>query len=712
MPPEFDIIQLIESVRAEAGPQLVSARQQAETEARAYLDNWAGRMDRDKARELGKLLNRHYWGTGVRNNRFMPGMSTPLIDQMTVNVDHFNQIVGALWRGEIEAALDQADRVFREPTYLPGAGQSFPSMLLYLRDRERFAVWFKGLDRALAAVSDYGGHDRAAGRTAYLDFCNHVLAVRLQYGLAPEEMDAILAEADRQTIRVEEEYEEAALPTITRAAFQFLADLAMNNSKEWFEANRGRYEKHVRDPVADVLEAVADRYIRSLDPKLNTVVKRDEVLARINKYTSGDPYYLFYWGAFSRGKKQEDIQLYMNVNSEHIHFGLHIGSASDASRIALIDGLERLDDEFIEAVNEQIGEPSWSPDDRRTIDVATKARAIEWAKGPAPHLRRIIKAEDPLIGSQHLVGEIGRVLSAVHPLALLGWGEQFEFERPEPEEGARPAYPFDQLVVDTSLPAEQLDEWIELLQGEKRAALFYGPPGTGKTFVVERIARYLAGTDGETRTVQFHPSFSYEDFIEGLRPVTNSDGHMSYETRAGVFREFCDRARGKDSNYVFVVDEINRAELGSVLGEVMMLIEYRGKTIPLPYSQEGFSVPPNIVLLATMNTADRSLALVDFALRRRFHAFRMLPNRDVLAANKGAEADLALKMFDLVQEYVDNEAFAPGHSYWMVKDVSAIGLQRIWSYEIQPYLQEYWFESRSRLDDLEKAIVQLLAEGA
>jgi 5-methylcytosine-specific restriction endonuclease McrBC GTP-binding regulatory subunit McrB len=215
--------------------------------------------------------------------------------------------------------------------------------------------------------------------------------------------------------------------------------------------------------------------------------------------------------------------------------------------------------------------------------------------------------------------------------------------------------------IRTHLPIETLEEWVGLLRGPKKQALFYGPPGTGKTYVAQQLARHLAGGDGEVQTVQFHPSYSYEDFIEGLRPVFtdeaadgNSDrqttsASIGYQVRPGAFLEFCKRARANDSaTFVFVIDEINRAELGAVLGELMMLLEYRKSALSLPYSQKPFYVPENVIILATMNTADRSLALVDFALRRRFHAFQMLPDRNVLSSHFNESADdgeLALEFF-------------------------------------------------------------------
>jgi hypothetical protein len=163
-----------------------------------------------------------------------------------------------------------------------------------------------------------------------------------------------------------------------------------------------------------------------------------------------------------------------------------------------------------------------------------------------------------------------------------------------------------------------------------------------------------------------------------------------------------------------VIDEINRSDLGSVLGELMLLLEYRGKAIQLPYSQRQFSIPRNVVLLATMNTADRSLALVDFALRRRFHAISMPPSEDVLAGYLNAVGEPTLptmQFFRTVRDAVADADLAPGHSYWMAPDLTPEGLDRIWRYELRPYLAEHWHEQGSRLAELDTAVAALLAEG-
>lgn len=354
--------------------------------------------------------------------------------------------------------------------------------------------------------------------------------------------------------------------------------------------------------------------------------------------------------------------------------------------------------------------------ERQVIEVNEPFDLIGWLQGPSPSVVELLKPTDPLVTSEGLADEIGLIFQGLYPIAALAWGKPLQ--EPEPADGDEPleAYTLAQLAHDTLLPIEDLEEWAAMLRDpKKRQAILYGPPGTSKTFVAMHLANHLALPDGEVQLVQFHPSFSYEDFLEGLRPADNP-AQFRYEVRPGIFAEFCERARAKPSaTFVFVIDEINRADLGSVLGELMLLLEYRGATVPLPYSKRRFGVPKNVVVLATMNTADRSLALVDFALRRRFHTIELPPNREVLSrylAGAADDGELAIRFFDLVQERVDNRDFAPGHAYWMGDDISADGLRRVWRYELKPYLAEYWFEHSSRLQDLERAVGELLGEGA
>ena len=285
----------------------------------------------------------------------------------------------------------------------------------------------------------------------------------------------------------------------------------------------------------------------------------------------------------------------------------------------------------------------------------------------------------------------------------------FTETEPDPEEvDPPPTYPLSQLVEDTYLPEELFLELEELLQ-EKPQAIFYGPPGTGKTYVAKRFAKYLtAKTGGQIRTVQFHPSYAYEEFIEGIRPQSGDDGGLRYPVEAGLFVQFCEVARANsEQSHVLIVDEINRGNLPRIFGELMLLLEYRGEgdKVMLPYSKKPFSIPRNLFILGTMNTADRSIAMVDHALRRRFHFLDLRPSVDVLRqslATAGQEemlwlADLLERLNQQLEEDGVEWHLHVGHSHFMVPGIDEVRAERIWRYSILPTLQEYFYNAPDRL---------------
>ena len=169
---------------------------------------------------------------------------------------------------------------------------------------------------------------------------------------------------------------------------------------------------------------------------------------------------------------------------------------------------------------------------------------------------------------------------------------------------------------------------IQRLLEDKRQVVFYGPPGTGKTYVALQLARHFAGAEDSTDLVQFHPSYAYEDFVEGFRPA-DQNGHPGFDLREGPLKRIADAARDRpEARHILVIDEINRGNVARVFGELYFLLEYRDRQMSLQYSGSGFSLPKNLWFIATMNTADRSIALVDAALRRRFHFRPVLPRHN------------------------------------------------------------------------------------
>ncbi len=257
--------------------------------------------------------------------------------------------------------------------------------------------------------------------------------------------------------------------------------------------------------------------------------------------------------------------------------------------------------------------------------------------------------------------------------------------------------PTEELAGELLVDAAWLAETIDLLE-EKKQLVLYGPPGTGKTYLAQEIARFLTDqTNGIHRLVQFHPSYAYEDFVEGFRPGLGADGTFRFSKEYGPLRRLVDDAAANPSGaYVLVIDEINRANLAKVFGELYFLLEYRNRTIELQYSAgEEFRLPPNVFLIGTMNTADRSIALVDAAMRRRFAWQGLFPGEPPMADMLRrwlARNDLPARVADLLDALnaaIGDRDASVGPSYLMNSRVATeAGLARIWRTQILPLMEE------------------------
>ena len=270
-----------------------------------------------------------------------------------------------------------------------------------------------------------------------------------------------------------------------------------------------------------------------------------------------------------------------------------------------------------------------------------------------------------------------------------------------------PEYSARQFLDEVYMPEERYDAIVGLLRTKKNI-IMQGAPGVGKTYAAKRLAYSMMGVKDASRVmlIQFHQSYSYEDFIEGYRP-----SGAGFELVKGAFYSFCKKAADDEENaYFFIIDEINRGNLSKIFGELFMLIESdkRGpkNKLQLLYSRELFYVPRNVHIIGMMNTADRSLAMLDYALRRRFAFVELRPAfdsdgfRDYCVSLDNSRFEALVREVESLNRVIAEdeslgEGFCIGHSYFCNMEADSCtdaALASIVDYELIPMLKEYWFD--------------------
>ena len=272
-----------------------------------------------------------------------------------------------------------------------------------------------------------------------------------------------------------------------------------------------------------------------------------------------------------------------------------------------------------------------------------------------------------------------------------------------------PETPLATLADEMYLSEDFLSRILRLL-ADKGQVVFYGPPGTGKTFVARKLAGHIARGGGTVEKVQFHPSYAYEDFIEGYRPKL-LEGQVTYEVVDGPLKRIAAAALERpDLTHVLLIDELNRANVAKVLGELLFLLEYRDEEIRLQYSDTLFALPKNLLIIATMNTADRSIALVDTALRRRFHFVPFFPDTapiDTLLqrwlADRHPELRWVADVVDAANKLLDDRNVAIGPSHFLKPDLTEDLVELAWDSSVMPFLEEHFFADPDQLRRFELA---------
>jgi uncharacterized protein (DUF2461 family) len=491
-------------------------------------------------------------------------------------------------------------------------------------------------------------------------------------------------------------FKDLSFQSFTKGTFDFLRDLENNNTKTWMDANRDRFRKFVDEPLRSITTVIGRDCIARLDQGFETTPDGQHTISRINKNVFGkkkDIYWPHMWSAFYRkiiGDKRKDSQLFILVNKEELRCGFCFGNLKEAKDLeekfkenvsaeldfffGMLKDMEILNDfdfEFTDSTTNK----------RVKTKVATKEELQQWLEKDALHITRSFKPQE--VAQQttdQIVNSIAESFTKLYPVYLFA-------------------------TSDT--PMAKVEEYLE---GTEE-----GEPD------IERFVRF----------VSFHQSYSYEEFVEGIRPVitdttVGKQTGKDYEISKGIFKRICEDAKGdRDNNYFLIVDEINRGQISKIFGELITLLEKDKRLSPtgdlqentivldLVYSKEPFAVPWNLYIIGTMNTADKSIALVDVALRRRFGFIEIPsePSKLKVYTIQGISVDLPKILENInrkITVLVDRD-HQIGHSYLMNIDKDAKGntisdekqilenLRYAFYNEIIPLLQEYFYNDWEKL---------------
>jgi MoxR-like ATPase len=662
-----------------------------------------------------------------------------------------------LWVDRLWEADDPYEvlEIFWRADPIPHAGLWLPAAVLHLRDPRRFQPWNEVIRQGYAAFDD--SLDRSAPAwEQYRLFNEGVAWLCVQQSFHAVEAPTVFAALASGTLPLDggpacasasAGKENGRKHGTQRSAasqfngfcddtFRFLAELGQNNRRQWMEQERDRYRFAVREPLVELCRALAEQYIRPVLQgaygwELESAPRAGRALTSVvkNDYGRTVPYQTALWITFYRRQsgRGTDMQFFVRLDETGLRYGLRLAHTVGEAGDLLRQNVAEQGDLLYQALRETsaLTECRFGDADDLTAGhvLASPEELRAWVDGKSLMVWKALATNNPLLSAEDLVGEIILTFDRLLPVyaCAVERGPVALLARLAGVAPAPPRFSEADFRRSTFLDEDWLRRARHLLD-LKRQLILQGVPGTGKTHVAQGLARLLTGgREDAYRLVQFHPAFSYEEFVEGIKVRTvevNGRNDVTYPVEDGLLCAFAAAAaREPGQPFVLLIDEINRGNLPRIFGELLYLLEYRGQSVSLPYSKRAFRLPANLYLIGTMNAADRSVALVDQALRRRFSFLDMPPDETVLEAwlrdhppAAGAEfATEVVTLFERLNTQLRADLgpqYQIGHSYFMVPELDPTRLQVVWEHHVLPLLEEYFHghPARAAAYDLEKLL--------
>ena len=509
---------------------------------------------------------------------------------------------------------------------------------------------------------------------------------------------------------------------LTEDAFNLLEEIHENPTNDYYMRNKDRFERDLFNPFQKFFNKAASRLPAMAKEELETDKRLFSQISK-NDFGQGGAHD-YYWGAFylPNEKRTHSPQLSIWVNRDRLEFGFYIGDYGEDYKERFVENCERHFDQLTELLNDSLGFGRLIFGPRDTYQILPdgeikRDNGMDWQgflrdpEGANFDVTLAIPKSEVIHSAQEeLLDQCLDVYQRVFPLILLAaYDEPMDkvFRYLEVDSTDLPVlhseFSIAECAQKTYMDQEKIARWVRAIE-RKGQGVLYGPPGTGKTYLARFIAKHLIGGGyGMMDIIQFHPSYAYEDFMQGIRPKTvGEDKSLIYELEKGRFVNFCEEAKLRDGDSVLIIDEINRANLSRVFGELMYLLEYRDESIPLSAGTK-FKIPENVYIIGTMNTADRSIALVDHALRRRFAFMELGPNYQILERffeDKPFDPGGLIDVLEELNDHIGDKNYAVGITFFLIKKGKLSNeIADIWKMEIEPYLEEYFFDQKEKVEN-------------